>query len=125
MGKELTKGISSGLDIPKIMKDATPKAVTAANVMGQAMGKELTKGVAATFDIGKIIVDATRSAKAAARVAGLDLGDTYGKAFRRGLDDALKGISAKVNVDLNKASLERAKAEVKRSIGSVDASNQR
>ena len=84
MGRELTKGIMAGLDIPKVMKDATPKSVTAANVMGRAMGKELTKGVAATFDIGKIIVDATAKAKPAARVSGLDLGDTYGKAFRRG-----------------------------------------
>ena len=121
MGSELTKGIAAGLDIPKIMKDATPKAVAASRVMGREMGKELTKGVADTFDIGKIIIDATRKAKPAARLAGKDLGDTYGKAFRRGLDDALKGVKAKVDVDLNKASLARAKTEIRDSIKDVKA----
>lgn len=117
MGKEMTKGIIAGLDFPKIVKDATPKATAAARVMGREMGKELTKGVADTFDIGKIIVDATRKAKPVARLAGKDLGDTYGRAFRQGLDDALKGIKAKVDVDLNKASLARAKAEIRDSLG--------
>ncbi len=117
MGKEMTKGIIAGLDFPKIVKDATPKATVAARTMGREMGKELTKGVADTFDIGKIIVDATRKAKPVARLAGKDLGDTYGRAFRQGLDDALKGIKAKVDVDLNKASLARAKAEIRDSLG--------
>ena len=117
----MTKGIANGLYIPKVLRDATPAASTAANVMGRAMGKEMTKGVAETFDIGKIIVDATRAAKPAARLAGKDLGDTYGKAFRRGLDDSLRGIKAKVDIDLNQASLARAKAEIRHSVGSVNA----
>lgn len=117
IGRAITKGISSEINMSKVIKEATPKATIASNAMGQAMGKELTKGVADTFNIGKIVLDATRTAKPVARLAGKDLGDTYGKAFRRGLDDALKGVKAKVDIDLNQASLARAKAAIRGSLG--------
>jgi hypothetical protein len=117
MGKEITSGIIKEFDIAKVVKSVTPKATVAAKVMGTAMGREAIKGFGDVFDIGKIVLEATVRAKPQARLAGRALGDVYGREFRRGLDDALKGIKPKVDIDINKASLARAAKEVRDSVG--------
>lgn len=112
MGRELTKGLRSEFDMTKIVAGVTPSARVASLAMGREMGKETTKGFKETFDIGRVVVEASRKARPVARVEGRVLGDIYGKAFRSGLDDALKDVKAKVDVDLNKASLARARAQI-------------
>jgi hypothetical protein len=81
--------------------------VPSANRIGEDIGKNISKGILDSLGIGDIVTKASAKARAATKVAAFDLGTVYGKEMRRAIDLQLKGITAKVKLDVDQASLNR------------------
>jgi hypothetical protein len=81
--------------------------VPSANRIGQDIGKAISKGILDSLNLGDVITKASVKSRAVTKTAAFDLGTVYGKEMRRAIDLQLKGITAKVKLDVDQASLNR------------------
>jgi Transglycosylase SLT domain len=85
--------------------------VPAANRIGQEIGKEIARGIVESLNIGRAVEDASTKDRVRIMRAGYEMGRVYGSEMKRGIEEALRDITATVKV---KADTSLARAEIAR-----------
>jgi Transglycosylase SLT domain len=99
--------------------------VPAANDIGREIGQSISQGIIDALDIGDIISKATLRSMDSAKADGYTLGLAYGAEMRRGIDDSLKDITAKVKLSVDESSLAKIRAvgDITGDLGGVGATD--